>query len=222
MPGIEPADRSCTDTREHSPVLVSGLNKFIDAQTTPNAHHLQRVSTANVDDVCRQDLFPNMLSRRLLLDEQEDVRPALRNLAKYSWTRFRYLSESELAGGIKSSFGFFFFESRIVYRSIEAVPLVLIAPPPRATITLCICSSYSEPNSGAPPGFQADHEQPGSSRFVRRISTDKRPCVAFFRFVLKDRCSSTQQSRNRVPEAHFRVVIIGISVSKHANLANPR
>ena len=82
MSGIEPADRSCTDTREHSSVLVSGLNKFIDAQTTPNAHHLQGVSTTNVDDVCRQDLFPDMLFRRLLLDEQEDVRPALQKFAE--------------------------------------------------------------------------------------------------------------------------------------------
>src|SRR5712691_5652744 len=82
-----------------------------------------------------------------------------RNLPKYSWTRFQYLSESELAVGIKSSFGFFFFESRIVSRSIEAVPLVLISPPPMATITFCICSSYFESNSGAPPGFRADHGQ---------------------------------------------------------------
>jgi hypothetical protein len=43
---------------------------------------LQRVSTANVDDVCRQGLFPDLLCRRLLLDQQEDVRPALQKFAE--------------------------------------------------------------------------------------------------------------------------------------------
>jgi len=49
-----------------------------------------------------------------------------RNLPKYSWTRFQYLSESELAVGMKRSLGFFLRESRIISRSIGAVPLVLI------------------------------------------------------------------------------------------------
>src|SRR5580704_8692755 len=67
-----------------------------------------------------------------------------RNLPKYSWTCFQYLSESELAVGIKRSFGFFLFESRIISRSIVAVPRVLISPPPIATIALGTCSSYFE------------------------------------------------------------------------------
>ncbi len=62
-----------------------------------------------------------------------------------------------------------------------------------------------------------DYGQSGSYWFVRRIIAGKRACVAFFRFALKDRCSSTQQSGNRVPEADFRVMIVGISVSKHSN-----
>jgi hypothetical protein len=125
MSGIEPADRCCTDTREHSSVLVSRLNKFIDAQTTPNVHHLQCVSTANVmmsadrifSPICSFEGY-SLISRRMSVRH-------FRNLPKYSWTRFQYLSESELAVGIKSSFGFFWFESRIVSRSIEAVPLFL-------------------------------------------------------------------------------------------------
>src|SRR5271169_1229094 len=59
-----------------------------------------------------------------------------KNLPKYSWTCFQYLSESELAVGIKRSLGFFLFDSRIISRSIAAVPLVLISPPPIATIAL--------------------------------------------------------------------------------------
>src|SRR5271170_2142836 len=57
-----------------------------------------------------------------------------KKLPKYSWTCFQYLSESELAVGTKRSFGFFLFDSRIISRSIGAVPLVLIFPPPIATI----------------------------------------------------------------------------------------
>src|SRR5579863_4966870 len=58
-----------------------------------------------------------------------------KNPPKYAWTCFQYLSESELAVGMKRSLGFFFCESRMISRSIPTVPFVLISPPPMATIT---------------------------------------------------------------------------------------
>ena len=82
MSGFKPADRSCTNPREHSSIFVGGFEKFIDAQTTPDAHHLQRVPTANIDDICRQQLPPDMLLRRLFFDEEEDVSSTLQELAK--------------------------------------------------------------------------------------------------------------------------------------------
>src|ERR1700719_1793982 len=68
-----------------------------------------------------------------------------RNLLKYSLTCFQYRSESELAVGIKSNFGFFLPESRMISRSIGAVPLVLISPPPIATIAFRM---YTVPMAG--------------------------------------------------------------------------
>src|SRR5690242_15704280 len=61
-----------------------------------------------------------------------------KKLPKYSCMCFQYFSESELAVGMKRSFGFFLPESRIISRSIGAVPLVLISPPPIATIVFDI------------------------------------------------------------------------------------
>jgi hypothetical protein len=63
-----------------------------------------------------------------------------KNLPKYSKKRCQYLAESELAVGTKSILGCSLFERRIISRSISAVPLVLISPPPIATIALAIRS----------------------------------------------------------------------------------
>src|SRR5580704_140344 len=73
-----------------------------------------------------------------------------KNSPKYSSTCFQYISESELAVGIKRSFGFFFLESRIISRSIAAVPFVLIFPPPIATIIPGICSIVSSNSNRCP------------------------------------------------------------------------
>src|SRR5271155_4078258 len=61
---------------------------------------------------------------------------------KYSRTLSQYTSESELAVGTKSSFGFFFPESRIISRSIAAVPWVMIIP--RQSPQLPSAYSFSE------------------------------------------------------------------------------
>ena len=53
-----------------------------------------------------------------------------KKVPKYSCACFQYLSKSELAVGMKRSLGFFLCESRIISRSIGAVPRVLISPPP--------------------------------------------------------------------------------------------
>lgn len=53
MPGIKPTDRTCTNAREYRPVFIGRYEKFVDAQAPPNTHHLQGVSAANVDDICR-------------------------------------------------------------------------------------------------------------------------------------------------------------------------
>jgi hypothetical protein len=160
MSGIEPADRCCTDTREHSSVLVSRLNKFIDAQTTPYAHHLQRVSTANVDDVCRQDLFPDLLFRRLLLDQQEDVRPALQKFAEILLDTLPISFGIRTRGWDKEQLRILFVRKSDRFSIERGGSSVLISPPPMATITFCICASYFESNSGAPRGFRADDGLP--------------------------------------------------------------
>jgi hypothetical protein len=61
MTGVKPTDRTRTDAGKHRPVLVGRFEKLVHAQTSPKAHHLQRVSFANIDDISRQDLFLNLL-----------------------------------------------------------------------------------------------------------------------------------------------------------------
>jgi hypothetical protein len=53
-----------------------------------------------------------------------------RKSPKYSSKFVQYLSESELAVGTKRIFGFLLFDRRMISRSIGAVPLVLMSPPP--------------------------------------------------------------------------------------------
>src|SRR5215469_1884064 len=63
-----------------------------------------------------------------------------KNLRKYSWKRRQYFSESELAVGMKRTFGDALLERRMISRSMSSVPFGLISPPPIATIAFLICS----------------------------------------------------------------------------------
>ena len=51
MPGIKPADRSCTNPGKHRPVLVRRYQKLVDTQAPPKAHHQQSISAANINNV---------------------------------------------------------------------------------------------------------------------------------------------------------------------------
>lgn len=73
MPRIEPTDCTRTDASQHRPVLIDGLEKFVDAQLPPNAHHLQSVAATNVDDIGRQNLRPDLSFCELFLDEKQDL-----------------------------------------------------------------------------------------------------------------------------------------------------
>src|SRR5580693_2651060 len=82
MSGIEPADRARTDTTKHSAVLIGRYQKSVDAETPPEAHHHERISASDVNDICRRDLPPDLLLRRSLLDQEEDVGSAFQEFAE--------------------------------------------------------------------------------------------------------------------------------------------
>jgi hypothetical protein len=121
---------------------------------------LQRVSTANVDDVCRQVLFPDLLFRRLLLDQQEDVRPALQKFAEILLDTLPISFGIRTRGWDKEQLWILFVRKSDRFSIDRGGSSVLISPPPMATITFCICPSYFESNSGAPRGFRADDGLP--------------------------------------------------------------
>jgi hypothetical protein len=73
MPRIEPTNCTRTDASQHRPVLIDGFEKFVDSQMPPNAHHLQSVAAANVDDIGRKNLRPDLSFCGLFFDEKQDV-----------------------------------------------------------------------------------------------------------------------------------------------------
>src|ERR1022692_947545 len=78
--------------------------------------------------ICCRDGFSFMRNKTSVLH--------FRKSPKYSRTFFQYISESELAVGMNRRLGFFFWESRMMWRSMGRVCLVAILPPPMATIVL--------------------------------------------------------------------------------------
>jgi hypothetical protein len=73
VPGIKPTDRACADAGKHSSVLIGRDEEFVDAQTPPKTHHQQGITTANVNDICPQNLPPNLFLGRTFFNEEEDV-----------------------------------------------------------------------------------------------------------------------------------------------------
>jgi hypothetical protein len=51
MSGIKPTDGAGADASEYCSPLVGCDQKLTNAETPPNAHHLQGVSSTNVDNI---------------------------------------------------------------------------------------------------------------------------------------------------------------------------
>src|SRR5262245_54701796 len=71
---IEPTDCTCADSGQDDSLFVSGPKKVIYTEPPPDAHHIQRVSAAHVNDVCRKDLSFDVLCRGRLAHEPQHIR----------------------------------------------------------------------------------------------------------------------------------------------------
>src|SRR5438046_892662 len=107
---------------------MRGHQELVNSHLPPHPHHLQGVAAANINNIRAQNFGPDPPAWNLPVHQKEQIDLHLRKSPKYSCTRRQYLSESELAVGIKSSFGCLFRVSRMISRSIPAVPLVRINP----------------------------------------------------------------------------------------------
>src|SRR5580658_10314620 len=82
MSRVKPADGTCTDAGKHSSILVGSSQQSIHTQASPNPHHLQRVSPADIDDVCPTDFSFDLLFGNFVSQKQEHVRIALEESAE--------------------------------------------------------------------------------------------------------------------------------------------
>jgi hypothetical protein len=117
------------------------------------AHGLQRV-------VDSPFIERHLLFRRLLLDQQEDVRPALQKFAEILLDTLPISFGIRTRGWDKEQLWILLVRKSDRFSIDRGGSSVLISPPPTATITFCICPSYFESNSGAPRGFRADDGLP--------------------------------------------------------------
>ena len=99
-----------------------------------------------------------------------------KNSPKYSWMCFQYLSESELAVGIKRNMGCFFLARRIISRSMGAVPLVSDFPATNCNDHLghaFILALNLLPHSIQLRGFCEDDGQTGRNRITSCLPTTR-------------------------------------------------
>ena len=134
VPAVEPADRSCAHAAEDRAVCMSRPEQGVDTKPPPSAHHLERVSTTDVDDVGPGELFGYGLRRWRSAKQVEHIGVAPVALSIRSVECFPLLDRIAACRRDEQGFGFDDPDSLMISTSMGRVARVLMSPPPIATM----------------------------------------------------------------------------------------